>query len=293
MAQQTKLLKREIYSAYIFLSPIFILYFVFTIIPVGMSIYLSFTNYSGFGFPKWIGLDNYRYTINDDLSRKALVNTIYFAVGSVSLNTVLALLLAVLLNHPLKGRAIFRNIIYLPVVTPMLAAAFVWKFIYDPSPSGLLNYLLGFLGIPSQQWLGDVRFAMPAVILMSVWKGVGYNMVIYLAGLQGIPEQLYEAAELDGASSLYKFIYITVPLLKPVTTFIVITSTISAFQAFEQIYGMTEGGPVNSTLTLAYLIYIRGFRSLKFGDASALSVLLAIMVFAFSILYIRRIAKES
>jgi len=147
----------------------------------------------------------------DDLSRKALVNTIYFAVGSVSLNTVLALLLAVLLNHPLKGRAIFRNIIYLPVSYSYVSSG---KFIYDPSPSGLLNYLLGFLGIPSQQWLGDVRFAMPAVIIMSVWKGVGYNMVIYLAGLQGIPDQLYEAAELDGASSLYKFIYIYCTTIK-------------------------------------------------------------------------------
>lgn len=293
MFQRSNLLKREMYSAYMFLLPILILYFIFTILPVGMSIYLSFTDFSGFGSPKWVGLENYKYTINDTLSKKALFNTIYFAIGSVILNIILALLLAVLLNNPLRGRVILRNIIYLPVVTPMLAAAFVWKFIYDPSPSGLLNYLLSFLGIRAQQWLNDVRFAMPAVILMSVWKGVGYNMVIYLAGLQGIPEQLYEAAELDGATSLYKFLYITIPLLRPVTTFIFITSTISAFQAFEQIYGMTEGGPVNSTLTLAYLIYIRGFRSLRFGDASALSVLLALIVFAFSILYLKKIVKES
>ncbi|MCL6572047.1 MAG: sugar ABC transporter permease [Bacillus sp. (in: Bacteria)] len=292
MRQKSKLLKGEMYSAYILLLPIFIFYFIFTIIPVKMSIYLSFTDYSGFNVPKWVGLENYKYIINDPLAIKALFNTIYFAIGTVIFNIIMALLLAVLLNQSLRGRAFFRNIVYLPVVTPMLAAAFVWKFIYDPSPSGLLNYLLSFLGIKSQQWLSDVRFAMLAIIFMSVWKGVGYNMVIYLAGLQGIPEQLYEVAEMDGANFLYKFLYITIPLLKPVTTFIFITSTINAFQAFEQIYGMTEGGPVNSTLTLAYLIYARSFKSLEFGNASALAVLLGILVFIFSIFYIKKIAKE-
>lgn len=293
MPQRSKLLKKEMYSAYLFLLPIFILYFIFTILPVGMSIRLSFTNYSGFGSPKWIGFDNYKSLIYDTLSRKALFNTVYFTVGCVFLSIILALLLAVLLNRPLKGRAIFRNIIYLPVVTPILAAAFVWKFIYDPSPSGLLNYLMSFVKLPSQQWLGNINLAMPAVIFMSVWKVVGYNMVIYLAGLQGIPTQLYEVAETDGANSFQKFLYITIPLLKPVTTFIFITSTINAFQAFEQIYGMTEGGPVNSTLTLVYLIYIRAFRNLNFGHASALSVMLAVIIFIFSIFYIRIIAKES
>lgn len=280
------------YSAYILLLPIFILYFIFTIIPVGMSIYLSFTEYSGFGSPKWLKLENYTYILNDSLSIKALFNTLYFTAGTVLFSIVIALLLAVLLNHPLKGRAVFRNIVYLPVVTPMLAVAFVWKFIYDLSPSGLLNYGLSFLGIRSQQWLSNVGFAMPAVISVAVWKVVGYNMVIYLAGLQDIPEQLYEAAEIDGANALHKFLYITIPSLKPVTTFIFITSIIRGFQAFELIYGMTEGGPVNSTMTLAYLIYMRGFRSLNLGGASALAILLGVIVFILSVFYIKAIVKE-
>lgn len=293
MPQKSKLLKSEAYTAYLLLLPVLLLYFMFTVIPVGISIYLSLTEYSGFGTARWVGLENYQDILfNDPLFGRSLINTIYFSIGTVGFGTVIALLLAVLLNQPLRGRSIFRNIFYLPVVTPVLAAAFVWKFILDSSPSGLMNYFLSFFGIRSQQWLSDVRWAMPAVIIMSIWKGLGYNMVIFLAGLQGIPEQYYEAAELDGANSFYKFLYITVPLLKPVTTFIVITSLINAFQAFEQIYGMTEGGPMNSTYTLSYLIYVRAFRSLKFGDASAGAVLLGIIVFILSIFYIKRIVKS-
>jgi len=289
---KSKLLKSEMRAAFLLLIPVFALYIIFVVAPALTTAYLSFTQFSGFGNPTWVGLENFQRVINDSQTQKTLFNTLYFTVGTVFLSIISALFLAVLLNQPLKGRAIFRSIIYLPVVAPMLAVAFVWKFMLDPSPSGLNNYLTNLFGLGAQQWLSNTRLAMPSVILVSVWKALGYKMVIFLAGLQGIPEQLYEAAEIDGANFFQKFLYITIPLLKPVTTFVFITSTINAFQAFEQIYGMTSGGPANSTYTLAYLIYVKGFRSLKFGEASALAVILVFIVFIFSMLYIRQIAKE-
>jgi ABC-type sugar transport system permease subunit len=284
--------RKEACAAYLLLLIPFSLYIVFVVIPAFYSGYLSFTRYSGFDKPTWVGLRNYRFLLKEPLSLKSLFNTVYFASGTVLLSVVLSLVFAVLLNQPFKGRGLFRTIIYLPVVTPMLAVAFAWKFMLDPSPSGLVNYLFSMVGIESKQWLSNVKLAMPAVIFVSVWKTLGYNMIIYLAGLQEIPISLYEAAEIDGATFWQKFFYITVPLLKPVTIFVLVTSTISAFQAFEQIYGMTEGGPANSTYTLAYLIYVKAFRSLKFGEASALAVMLALIVLGLMSFYIKASFKK-
>jgi len=289
---KSKLLRSEMHAAFLFLIPVFVLYIIFVVSPAISTVYLSFTQFSGFDKPTWIGFENYHRVIGDPQTQKTLFNTLYFTAGTVFLSIILSLLLAVLLNQPLKGRVLYRTIIYLPVVAPMLAVAFVWKFMFDSSPSGLINYLASIFGIEAKQWLSDTRLAMPCVILVSVWKVLGYNMVIFLAGLQGIPSQIYEAAEIDGAGFFQKFFNVTIPLLKPVTTFVFITSTINAFQAFEQIYGMTSGGPANSTYTLAYLIYVKGFRSLKFGEASALGVILVLVVLMLSMFYIKDVVKE-
>jgi len=279
--------------AYAFLSPGLALFLVFTVIPVFAALYLSFCRYDVIHSPAWLGVRNYarlwQDITNHGVFYLSLRNTLQYAFGTIPLGLALALALALLLNARLKGMGVYRTTYYLPVVTSMVAVAMVWMWIYDPS-YGLLNYLLARLSsgrITPQAWLADPGQAMAAIVAMSVWKGLGYNTVIYLAGLQGIPEHLYEAATIDGANAWQRFRRITWPLLKPTTAFILVVSVIGASQVFAQVYVMTNGGPNNATTTIVHQIFQNAFSYLKMGYASAMAFVLFALIFLLSLITLR------
>jgi len=274
--------------AFLFLLPFMLLFVVFRVGPVLASLLLSFTSYDAMSRPVWVGLTNYRDVLFSTeaatrLFWKAAGNTLYFAAGEVGLEMIAGLALAVLVNsRALRVRTAWRTIYYLPVVTSAVAISMVWLWIYNPQ-AGLLNGLLGALGLPTLNWLSDPKLAMPSIIAMAVWQGAGWSMVIYLAGLQGIPESLYESARIDGAGGWQQFRFVTLPLLMPVTLFIVVMSGISALQVFSQVYVMTQGGPLNATITVTYHIWNNAFRFYRLGYASSMSFLLGVVIVAISV----------
>jgi multiple sugar transport system permease protein len=231
----------------------------------------------------WAGLENFREMFTtDEVFRAALFNTVYFTAVSVPLSVVLGLVTAMLVNQALRGIVIFRSIFLLPYVTVTVALSLVWKWIYLPD-IGLINSVLGVFGIDGPPWLTSGTWAMPALILMSVWKGFGYNMVIFLAGLQGIPDHLYDAAKVDGATAWRRFLNVTLPLLSPTTFFVVVISVISSFQVFDQALIMTNGGPGTATTTLVLYIYQKGFQSFEMGYAAAVALVLFAVIFVFTV----------
>lgn len=272
--------------ALFFLSPYIIGLLLFWLGPIIASFLISFTDWELVGKPIWIGLENYKQLMHDELFIKSLVNTAYYTVISVPLSMSLSLLLAIAMNQKLKGIVFFRTAFFMPHISSMVAVALLWSWIYN-SQYGLLNYFLGLFGIPPQNWLGDPKLAMPALIVMSVWKGLGYNMMIWLAALQGIPEDLYEAARIDGASKWQQFKNITVPLLSPTTFLLLILGFIGSFQVFEQSYVMTKGGPAYATLTMVLYIYSNAFEWLKMGYASAMAYILAIIIFILTLIQLK------
>jgi multiple sugar transport system permease protein len=221
--------------------------------------------------------------VGDQLFWKALRNTFFYVVGAIPPAIAISLVLALALNQPLRGRAIFRTAYFLPVVSSTVAVAVLWGWMFN-TQIGLINYGLGFFGIPKIPWITSEAWAMPAVIIMSVWKSLGYNLILFLAGLQAIPDVYHEAATIDGAGSLRRFWDITLPLLSPTTFLIVILSVISSFQVFEQTYILTGGGPANSTLTLVLMIFYRGFQDFRMGYASAIAYVLFVMVFVVTLI---------
>lgn len=272
------------WDAYLYIMPAFLIIALFHVVPIFLAFYVSLLKWDLISPSKFTGADNYRQILTGSEFYSALLNTVYFVIGSVPCGIALALLIAVLLNTKIKGLSIYRTLLFIPVVTSINAVAIVWKWIYH-GQYGLLNYMIGFFGIPPQDWLQDPAWAMPAIILMSVWKGLGYNVVIFLAGLQNVPGYLYEAARIDGASAWQRFRHVTWPLISPVTYFILIMSTISSFQVFSQVYMMTpNGGPMGKTTVIVYYIYEYGFRKYKFGYASALAFILFLIIFLMTIL---------
>jgi ABC-type sugar transport system permease subunit len=227
--------------------------------------------------PAWAGLTNYANLLGDKRFYAALGNTFLFALMTVPVGTVVSLLLAVLLNQPLRGIVAFRAAFYMPVVTSFVAVSFIWLWLYEPQ-FGLFNQLLASLGLPTSAWLRDPNTALLSIAILSIWKNAGYNMVIFLAGLQGIPDYLYEAAKIDGASAVQRFRAITLPLLSPTTFFVFVVYFIGALQMFVQSWILTQGGPLDSTLTVVYLIYQNGFENLKMGYACAMSVVLFLFI---------------
>lgn len=275
--------RQETLWALFFLSPKIIGLVFFTLGPVIASFLISFTDWDLVGKPIWIGLDNYKHLISNDVFVKSLINTCYYTVVSVPLGLVLSLLLAVAMNQKIKGIVVFRTAFFIPVISSMVAVALLWRWIYN-SQYGLLNYFLGLIGIPPQNWLGNTKLAMPSLITMSVWKGLGYNMMIWLAALQGIPEDLYEAARIDGASKWQQFKNITVPLLSPTTFLMLILGIIGSFQVFEQSFVMTNGGPAKATLTIVLYLYSNAFEWLRMGYASAMAYILALIIFVLTLI---------
>jgi multiple sugar transport system permease protein len=272
--------------AFLFLIPTFLgLAIVLTSVVGGFAI--SLTQWDILTPPKWIGAGNYLKMLNDDERfRQTLLNTLYFTLGVVPLGTALSLVAAVVMNQGLKAQTLFRTTYFLPTVSSGIAIALLWGWLYN-AQYGLINYLLGLVGIPKVSWLGDTRFAMPAIIIMTIWRGLGYNMVLFLAGLQGIPPEFYEAATIDGASRWRRFRHITLPLLSPTTFFVIVLSMIGSFQVFEATYVMTQGGPFFSTYTMVLYIFFEGFQWFRMGYASALAYVLFAMILTVTLVQLR------
>lgn len=258
----------------LFLAPNVVLLGLFTFWPLLYNVYLSFFEWDFIAPEKlFIGLDNYTDTFRSRLFVQVLQNTAVFTVASVGASLLLGLLLALLLNQPLRGRNGARSILFAPTLLSGAAVAIVWIFMFDPN-YGMIRSFLAPFGIPSPRWLRDPFWAMVAVIVVDVWKNVGFSVVIYLAGLQAIPRELYEAARVDGANAWYRFWHVTLPQLSPVTFFLLVTSVLGSFQSFDIIKVMTNGGPVNFTKTLIYYLYEEGFVSFHAGTAAVIAVVL-------------------
>ncbi len=272
-------------------SPYLIHLIVFVVGPLLASFYFSFTQYDMLNPPEWSGLDNYTKLINEPLFWKSLKNTIYFAVLFVPLQAFLALILAAALNQKLKGLKLFRMAHFIPVISSWTVILFVADAIFNPR-FGIANVVLNKFGYSSQLWLSDETLVIPLLVLIAVWKGIGYIMIIYLAGFQNVPNDLYEAADIDGAGVLRKFRSITFPLISPTTFLVLILSTITTFQAFEQIYVITggtggitsAGGPNNSSLVLMLYLYREGFSFMHMGYASSIAWVLFIILFGLTLL---------
>ncbi len=267
----------EAIEGYILVLPIVLGLLIFSLGPVFGSLYLSFTSWDLFGAPEWIGTQNYTRLFADELFVKSLRNTVYYTLLAVPTGTVLSLAVALALNRKVRGTTLFRTVYFLPSVCSEVAIAVVWVWLYMPE-LGLFDVLLSSVGISPPPWLTSTRWAMPSVSIMAVWGGLGYNMVIFLAGLQSISQEYYEAAMIDGANRWQSLRRITLPLLSPITFFIVIMSVIGSLQVFASVYIMTGGGPYYATLTIAYYLFRNGFEWFKMGYASSLAYVLFMII---------------
>ena len=273
----SRVVNSDAVAGYVLLLPTLIGLVLFSLGPVVTSALLSFTRWDGLSAPVWTGTENYRLLFTDPLFWTALRNTAYYTVGSVVPLIVLSLLLALAVNQKIKGVVLFRTLFFLPVVSPPVAIAILWGWLYN-AQYGLINAALDRLGLPPVQWLAEPSTALPSIIIMSIWSGLGYNMVLFLAGLQGIPQELYEAAMIDGANRWARFRHVTVPLLSPTTFFILVLAMIGAFQLFDYAYILTNGGPMYSTLSIVLYIYQMAFQNFKMGYASALAYVLFVII---------------
>lgn len=281
---------------YLFILPSFVHLLLFLLIPVVFSFFLSFHDWNQPKFQNapYIGLDNYNFLMGDRRFWQSMANSAYFTALSVPLGMAFSLLIAVVLNQKLKGVTLFRTLFFMPVISSWVAVSIIWVTLLDPNV-GIVNFLLKTVGLPSVNWLGDARSAMPSLVIISIWKSAGFNMVIWLSGLQGIPQELYEAASIDGANRWQSFWRITLPLLAPTSFFLAITGVIGSFQVFAPVYVITKGGPLDSTDVAVFHIYRRAFQEFDFGYASAQAWVLFAVIFAATlaqIWYVRRRSQE-
>ena len=289
----TRSRRRRILVAYTFMLPSLIVLAVFMFYPLIRAAILSFTNYSVFGVTRYVGLSNYITLFHNSQFWGDLVNTVYYAGVTTPVSVALALALALLLNRRgLPARGVLRAAIFLPAVVSLAVAAIPFRLMFTPS-IGLITYWLGAVGVHSTDWLDSTTLAMPAVIIVGIWKNVGFYMVIYIAGLQTIPKEFYEAARIDGASTWRRFRNITWPLLSNTTMFVTIIALIASFQAFDQIFVMTQGGPAFSTETLVMLIYRQGFQQFQLGYASAIGYILVLIILLFSLFQMRYFTRRA
>jgi len=275
------------FSALLFLSPTLVIFTTFILFPVFFSFYLSFQKWNMFSAEaSFVGLDNYIRLFQNPDFWQVLKNTAIYTIGTVPLNMAMALAVAYVLNKKIAGKKFLRTAFFAPVIISPVAAAVIWRWIYDPN-FGLMNYTIGLIGIDSINWLNDPTAAMFALIIMGVWKTFGINMVLFSAGLAGIPEQYYEAAEIDGASWWSKFWNITIPLLTPTTFFIMVMSMITSFQVFDIVYVLTQGGPLGSTKVLVFYVYEQAFQFFEMGYASAISYILFAVLFVLTMIQVK------
>ncbi len=285
--------RRNFITGLLFLSPTLVIFSMFILFPVFFSFYLSFHKWNMFSSSHaFVGLANYQRLLTDPEFWMVLKQTAMYTLGTVPLNMIIALFLAIALNKQIKGKRFLRTAFFTPVIISPVAAALIWRWIYDPN-FGLLNYATGIFGIPPVNWLNDSRAAMIALILMGVWKTLGVNMILFSAGLQGIPDTYYEAAEIDGAGRWSKFWNITVPMLTPTTFFIMIMSMISSFQVFDIVYVLTSGGPMGSTKVMVFYIYEYAFKFFEMGYASAVAYLFFAMLAVLTLLQVKYMRSRS
>ncbi|MDQ6827828.1 MAG: sugar ABC transporter permease [Gemmatimonadota bacterium] len=276
-------------AAWFFLAPALILIGVFFFLPVTASLLLSVTDFDIYAVgdvsnTRFVGFRNYADLLQNPTFWIALKNTFYFALVGGPLTVATSLGAALLVNaKAIRFRGVFRTIYFTPFVTTLVAVAIVWRYLYHPR-YGLLNYALGFVGVHPIDWLGDPHWAMPAIIMLAVWKNFGYNMLIFIAGLQAIPGELYEAANLDGANTLRQFWHVTVPQLAPTFLFVGVVTMIGYFQLFSEPYVMTAGGPLRATTSLVLFMYEEGFRWWRMGFAAAIAFVLFIIILAWTLL---------
>lgn len=275
-------LKKDDKWAWIMLAPNVVGFFMFMFIPMIATFVLSFTQYDMLSTPKFIGLKNYIDMFHDKIVWQVTFNTIIYTIITVPIGMCISLLLAVVLDSPIKGRRFFRGTFFLPSIISMVVVSIVWQWIYNPQ-YGILNYVIGFLGIEPQNWLGNANTALISLAAVGIWKRSGYDMMLFLSGLQSIPDTYYEAAKLDGASKWQQFRYITVPLLKPTTFFVFIMAMISSFQVFDQVNLMTQGGPGRSSSVLVHYLYQNAFQYFDLGYACAIAYLLFAIVLIITI----------
>jgi ABC-type sugar transport system permease subunit len=272
----------------LWLVPILGLLFIFGIFPIFGSFFLSFFDYEMLQPLKFIGLDNYRYAAADDpVFRTTLVNTFYYAIASVVVGMAFSLVIAQFIHTRPRLKDLFRTAYFLPVVTPMISIVIVWRFILQPSQFGLLNGMLAYLGVAAQPWLTSARLVIPSLILIGIWSGAGYNIVLFLAGLAGIPTTFYEAAKIDGANSWQMFWKITWPLLSPTVLFTTVTATIGAMQVFSIPYIMTKGGPEDASRMVVMWVQETGFKQFRMGYASSLAYIFFVVILALTLIELR------
>ena len=271
-------------SGYVFLVPSFIVLAVFTYFPVAYALGLSFFKWRIMsGEPTFFGLGNYQLLLTSDDFWQAIRNTVYFAIGSIPTGMAIALFVAILLNRPMRALPIYRTAYFLPTVTSMVAISVVWMWIYHPDV-GLMNYFLEQFHLPTVRWLNEPRSAMPAIIILGIWRGLGYNIIIYLAGLQNIPQHLYEAAQIDGANRWQLFRHVTWPLLTPTSFLILIMAVINSFQAFTEFDVMTQGGPLGATTVIVYYLYKQAFQQFNMGYGSAVAIVLFLIILGLTLI---------
>jgi multiple sugar transport system permease protein/alpha-1,4-digalacturonate transport system permease protein len=260
-----------------FILPNFLGFAALTLVPVITLFYMSMTDWNVFGQANWVGIANFQRLIGDASFRIALLNTLYYAALHIPLTLVVSLGLALLLNNKLRGVAFFRTAAFFPYITSIVAIAVVWNLLFSPE-YGPINQLLGLIGVSDPPgWLTSSEWAMPAVVIISTWRDMGYYMILFLAGLQTVPRELHEAARVDGASVWQRFVNVTIPCLRPTTFFVTVMLTINSFKIFDLILVMTQGGPGQATLVLSQFIYQKGFQENQFGYASAVSVVLFLL----------------
>lgn len=273
------------YSPYLFLLPAAAVMIVFFFIPFFQTFGLSFFDYSSSLYnPNFVGADNYIKLFKEPVFYKVMFNTFMYLVIAVPFLVTFPLFLAILINQKIRGITLYKILLYLPVIVSIVVAAIAFKWLY--AGQGILNYILSLFHIKSIGWLVDTKWALFSVALVTIWKGIGYYMMIYLASLMSVPQDLYEACDIDGANFITKHLTVTIPHIMPTIALVSTISTISAMKVFAEIYVMTKGGPLNSTKTIVYYIYERAFENLDLGYASALAVVLLVVVMGFSLINI-------
>jgi ABC-type sugar transport system permease subunit len=270
-------------------APAILASLAFLYVPMVFSGYWSFTRYNGLAAPEWVGFANYAELFRDPDFLKALWNTVLFVTFGMGIGPVLGLLTALLLNRPMRLRGFFRAVYFLPVMTSLVVVGTIWKILLNQK--GLINELLGILGLPTLNWLGNTTTALPAVTLTSIWQGFGFETVVFLAALQAIPRDYYDAARVDGANAWQQLRHVTLPALRPTIMFVYIIGIIGSFQVFDQVFVMTSGGPINSTRTIVFDLYER-FHSLQLGEASAVAYVLLAILATLSFLQIRLFERQ-
>ena len=282
--------RREALWALFFLAPSLLGFLVFYWLPILAGLLLGFFEWDLLSDPEWAGTANFQRLFTDTGLRQALLNTLYFTIVTVPVGMVMALIIALALNQRMRGTKWYRTAYFMPVVATVVASALVWKWMFLPV-YGLINNILAFLHLPQPLWLSSPEWAMPAIIIFSIWLRLGYNIVLFLAGLQAIPRDLYEAASVDGANTWAQFRHVTLPLLSPTTFLILILSLISSFQVFDQVLVMTgqsqPGGPRGAAITMVFYIYTNAFRLSRMGYASAVAMVLFLIIFVITIVQLR------